>query len=104
MVERDSTSDERLIGRHIREARQTFRGEHQLPEYVAQLLWGERSVRSVANPTRRDGEESLTLAPRVPVQTETTTFSLEEASRPLDTLRGGGVRGAAVLVAGRTRQ
>ena len=69
-----------------------------IPSFPYELLWGERSLRSVANLTRRDGEEFLALAPRVPVRTEVETFALEEANSALARLREGRVRGAAVLV------
>jgi propanol-preferring alcohol dehydrogenase len=69
-----------------------------IPAFPYHLLWGERTVRSVANLTRRDGEEFLTLAPRVPVRTEVQTFSLVEANDALKRLRSGQVRGAAVLL------
>jgi propanol-preferring alcohol dehydrogenase len=59
----------------------------------------ERSIRSVANLTRRDGEEFLALAARIPVTTETTTFPLEQANEALDRLRRGELTGAAVLIA-----
>jgi propanol-preferring alcohol dehydrogenase len=68
-----------------------------IPSFPYELLWQERVVRSVANLTRRDGEEFLALAPRVPVRTEVETFPLEEANEALDRLRRGEVRGAAVL-------
>lgn len=71
-----------------------------IPSFPYEILWGERSVRSVANLTRRDGEEFLALAPEIPVRTEVTAFRLEEAGDALDALRGGKVRGAAVLVPG----
>lgn len=67
-----------------------------IPSFPYEILWGERSVRSVANLTRRDGEEFLDLAPKVPVRTEVVPFPLEEANEALDALRGG-IRGAAVL-------
>jgi propanol-preferring alcohol dehydrogenase len=69
-----------------------------IPSFPYSLLWGERIVRSVANLTRRDGEEFLALAPRVPVRTEVTTFPLAEANTALQRLRRGQIRGAAVLV------
>jgi propanol-preferring alcohol dehydrogenase len=69
-----------------------------IPSFPYELLWGERAVRSVANLTRRDGEEFLALAPRVPVQTEVETFPLAQANAALDRLRSGQVRGSAVLV------
>ena len=70
-----------------------------IPSFRYELLWGERVVRSVANLTRRDGEEFLALAPRVPVRAEVETFELEQANEALDRLRRGEVRGSAVLVA-----
>jgi alcohol dehydrogenase, propanol-preferring len=69
-----------------------------VPGFPYDLLWGERVIRSVANLTRRDGEEFLALAPTVPVRTTVTTHPLEHAARVLDELRGGGVQGAAVLI------
>ena len=71
-----------------------------LPSFPYALLWGERCVRSVANLTRRDGEEFLALAPRVPVRTEVEAYPLEQANEVLERLRAGRVRGAAVLVVG----
>ena len=68
-----------------------------IPSFPYELLWEERSVRSVANLTRQDGEEFLALAPHVPVRTEIEAFPLEEANDALDRLRSGEVRGAAVL-------
>ena len=69
-----------------------------IPSFPYEILWGERSVRSVANLTRQDGHEFLALAPEVPVRTEVVPFALEEANEALDALRGGRIRGAAVLV------
>ena len=69
-----------------------------VPAFPYELLWGERSVRSVANLTRADGDEFLDLAPKVPIRTEVETFPLEDANEALDRLRRGAVRGAAVLV------
>ena len=69
-----------------------------VPSFPYEILWGERAVRSVANLTRRDGEEFLALAPQVPVRTEVTLFPLEKANEALAALRGGEIRGAAVLV------
>jgi len=69
-----------------------------IPSFPYRLLWEERSVRSVANLTRRDGEEFLALAPEVPVGSEVTVFPLEDANEALDRLRAGEVRGALVLV------
>jgi propanol-preferring alcohol dehydrogenase len=69
-----------------------------IPAFPYRLLWGERVVRSVANLTRRDGEEFLALAPHVPVRTAVQTFRLTEANEALLHLRSGGIRGAAVLL------
>lgn len=69
-----------------------------IPAFPYRDLWHERTVCSVANVTRRDGEEFLALAPRVPIRTETQTFPLEHANEALDALRSGKLRGAAVLV------
>jgi propanol-preferring alcohol dehydrogenase len=68
-----------------------------IPAFPYELLWGERVLGSVANLTRRDGEEFLSLAPQVPVHTEVTTYALEDANAALDDLRAGRVRGSAVL-------
>jgi propanol-preferring alcohol dehydrogenase len=68
-----------------------------VPSFPYELLWQERSVRSVANLTRRDGEEFLALAPQVPVRTEVEPYPLEQANAALERLRAGSVRGAAVL-------
>ncbi|MBL8489379.1 MAG: alcohol dehydrogenase catalytic domain-containing protein, partial [Rhodocyclaceae bacterium] len=69
-----------------------------IPSFPYSILWGERTLRSVANLTRRDGEEFLALAPRVPVRTEVTRFPLLEANEALRRLRSGELQGAAVLV------
>jgi propanol-preferring alcohol dehydrogenase len=69
-----------------------------IPSFPYELLWGERVLRSVANLTRRDGEEFLALAPRVPVRTHVEAFPLEQANEALAKLRRGDVRGALVLV------
>jgi alcohol dehydrogenase, propanol-preferring len=69
-----------------------------IPTFPYELLWGERVLRSVANLTRADGEEFLTLAPRVPVRTQVETFALEQADEALTRLREGDLRGAAVVV------
>jgi propanol-preferring alcohol dehydrogenase len=71
----------------------------EIPSFPYELLWGERVVRSVANLTRRDGEEFLALAPKVPVRTEVEIFPLERANEALDRFRRGDVRGSAVLQA-----
>jgi propanol-preferring alcohol dehydrogenase len=74
-----------------------------IPAFSYDLLWGERSIRSVANLTRRDGEEFLKLAPQVPVRTSTETFDLAQANEALARLREGKITGAAVLVPGGAR-
>jgi len=71
-----------------------------IPAFPYDILWGERAIRSVANLTRRDGEEFLALAPKVPVRTTTETFALGEANEALARLREGRVTGAAVLLPG----
>jgi propanol-preferring alcohol dehydrogenase len=68
-----------------------------IPSFPYDILWGERIVRSVANLTRRDGEELLDLAPRAHVHTEVEAFPLEAANEALGRLRRGEIRGAAVL-------
>jgi propanol-preferring alcohol dehydrogenase len=69
-----------------------------IPAFPYELLWHERSIRSVANLTRDDGREFLALAPRVPVRTEVTSYPLEDAPRALEDLRAGRFNGAAVVV------
>ena len=68
-----------------------------IPSFPYELLWEERSLGSVANLTRADGEEFLALAPKVPVRTEVTAYPLAEANAALEDLRAGRFRGAAVL-------
>jgi len=69
-----------------------------IPAFPYNILWGERSVKSVANLTRRDGEEFLRIAPQVPVKTTIETFALAQANDALARLREGRITGAAVLV------
>ncbi|WP_437487899.1 zinc-dependent alcohol dehydrogenase family protein [Sorangium sp. So ce1014] len=69
-----------------------------IPSFPYSILWGERVLRSVANLTRKDGEEFLALAPRVPLRTEVNVYPLEAANEALDDLRNGRFSGAAVLV------
>jgi len=69
-----------------------------IPSFPYRLLWEERVVRSVANLTRQDAEEFLTLAPRVPVRVRATPYPLEEVNRALEDLRGGRVVGSAVVI------
>src|SRR5829696_5901674 len=68
-----------------------------IPSFPYEILWGERSVRSVANLTRRDGREFLALAPKVPVRTHVTSYALARAGEALEDLRSGRVVGAAVV-------
>ncbi len=69
----------------------------EIPSFDYELLWHERTVRSVANLTRRDGEEFLALAPQVPVHTHVTGYALQDANEALADLREGRLVGAAVL-------
>jgi propanol-preferring alcohol dehydrogenase len=69
-----------------------------IPSFPYAILWGERTIRSVANLTRQDGEGFFALAPQVPVRTETEIYPLARAHDALTRLRAGEVRGAAVLV------
>jgi len=69
-----------------------------IPSFPYSILWEERSVCSVANLTRRDGEEFMALAPKVPVRTEVETFRMDDANEALNRLRSGQIQGAAVLV------
>jgi propanol-preferring alcohol dehydrogenase len=69
-----------------------------IPSFSYELLWGERTVRSVANLTRADGMEFLSLAPQVPVRTTIERFALADANEALARLREGRITGAAVLV------
>jgi propanol-preferring alcohol dehydrogenase len=69
-----------------------------IPSFPYSILWEERVLRSVANLTRRDGEEFLALAPMVPVKTEIHPYPLEKADDALDDLRAGRFDGAAVIV------
>jgi propanol-preferring alcohol dehydrogenase len=68
-----------------------------IPSFPYSILWEERTIASVANLTRWDGEEFLSLAPKIPVHTETQVYSLNEANKALEDLRNGKVNGAAVL-------
>jgi propanol-preferring alcohol dehydrogenase len=71
-----------------------------IPSFPYEILWHERSVRSVANLTRKDGDEFIALAPEVPVRTEIQLYDLGDANRALDDMRHGRVRGTAVLKIG----
>jgi propanol-preferring alcohol dehydrogenase len=69
-----------------------------IPAFPYEILWGERKIVSVANLTRRDGDEFLHVAPQVPVRTEVETFPLARANEALARVRDGRITGAAVLV------
>ncbi len=69
----------------------------RFPAFPYEALWGERTLGSVANLTRQDGEEFLRLAPQVPVRTEVEVHPLSAANEALDSIRSGRLRGAAVL-------
>jgi alcohol dehydrogenase, propanol-preferring len=71
---------------------------NDIPAFPYRDLWHERTISSVANLTRRDGEEFLALAAQIPIQTETKSFPLGRANEALEALRSGKLRGAAVLV------
>jgi alcohol dehydrogenase, propanol-preferring len=68
-----------------------------IPSFPYEELWGERALGSVANLTRRDGDEFLDLAPRVPIRTEVEIHPLEAANEAIDSIRSGSLKGAAVL-------
>ena len=68
-----------------------------IPQFPYDILWEEKEIKSVANLTRRDGEELLDIAPKVPVKTEVTVYPLEKANDALNDLRSGRLHGAAVL-------
>jgi propanol-preferring alcohol dehydrogenase len=68
-----------------------------IPAFPYDILWGERSVRSVANLTRKDGDDFFGIVEKIPVHTTTETFPLGEAETALGRLRGGQLKGAAVL-------
>jgi propanol-preferring alcohol dehydrogenase len=68
-----------------------------IPSFPYSILWGERVVRSVANLTRTDGDEFLSLAPTIPIHTQVHLYRLEQANEALDDVRGGRIRGSAVL-------
>jgi propanol-preferring alcohol dehydrogenase len=71
-----------------------------IPAFPYEILWGEREIVSVANLTRRDGEEFLRIAPQVPVRTAVETFPLAQANEALARVRAGAINGAAVLATG----
>jgi propanol-preferring alcohol dehydrogenase len=69
-----------------------------IPSFPYHLLWGERTIRSVANLTRKDAREFLVIAAETPIRTHVRPYSLEDANQALDDLRAGRLSGAAVLV------
>jgi propanol-preferring alcohol dehydrogenase len=69
----------------------------QIPPIDYALLYHERTVRSVANNTRQDGEEFLRIAAEIPIQTQTQRFALDEVNAALDALKHDAIRGAAVI-------
>ena len=71
-----------------------------IPSFPYDILWSERTITSVANLTRRDGEEFMALAPKVPVRTHVETYPLAQANEALEHLRHGRLNGAAVLTVG----
>lgn len=73
-----------------------------IPSFPYDLLWGERTLCSIANLTRKDAAEFMDLAPKVPVRTTTQPFALEQANEALNQLRGGKLQGAAVLMCDRS--
>jgi len=87
--------------RHVRKGgRVVCAGIHMsnIPSFPYEILWGERSIGSVANLTRADGQEFMEIAARAPFRTHTTAFPLIEANEALAMLRSGKLEGAAVLV------
>ena len=87
--------------RHVRKGgRLVCAGIHMsnIPSFPYEILWGERSIGSVANLTRADGQEFMEIAARAPIRTHTTAFPLIEANEALAILRSGKLEGAAVLV------
>jgi propanol-preferring alcohol dehydrogenase len=73
-----------------------------IPSFPYELLWKERTIHSVANLTRKDAAEFMSLAPKVPVRATTEQFPLDQANEAQNRLRGGKLQGAAVLVIGKT--
>lgn len=69
-----------------------------IPSFPYKILWGEKTLKSVSNLTREDGEELLQIAPKIPVRTHLTTYQLNQVNQALSDLRGGKIEGSAVLV------
>ena len=72
-----------------------------IPSFPYRLLWGERTVRSVANLTRRDASEFLALAAAIPLDVHAHPYALTDANAALDDVRNGHITGAAVLTIAR---
>ena len=70
----------------------------EIPAFSYDLLWEERTLGSVANLTRADGNDLLRIAPEIPVRAKVTTYALEDAQRALEDFRAGKIEGSAVLV------
>ena len=70
----------------------------EIPAFSYDLLWEERVIRSVANLTRKDGEEFLQIAPLIPIRTDVKTYPLEQANEALDDLHHGRLKGSAVIL------
>lgn len=68
-----------------------------IPSFPYSILWGERSICSIANLTRKDGEEFLALAPKIPIKTEVNIYPLSKTNEALNDLRHGNFTGAAVI-------
>ncbi len=75
-----------------------------IPSFPYELLWGERTLCSIANLTRKDATEFMAIAPKVPVRTAFEAFPLEQANEALNQLRSGEIQGAAVLMCGAVQQ
>lgn len=92
----------RALGHVVKGGRVVCAGIHMsdIPAFAYRLLWGERTVCSVANLTRADGYELLDIAPRAGVRTEVQTFPLARTADALDALRTGRIQGAAVVTVG----
>ena len=70
-----------------------------IPSFPYELLWGERSISSVANLTRQDGIDFMELVKTIPLRVSTTVFPLEQANEALAAIRNGALEGSAVLTA-----
>ena len=69
----------------------------EIPSFSYDLLWGERTIRSVANLTRRDGEEFLDLAAQIPIQSEVQQYGLDDVNQAIEDIRQGRINGSAVI-------